>query len=131
MFYLQLKASLAKALPVASPAPEDIDDLVGRLEASEDIRIEVCSRLAEAEARLSEAEERVHDAEGNSREEKAQSMLLTAKLAEVEATLADKESLMTSRVGTLSQQVCVHFEIMLIGSPGFCEHDPSRLSLGL
>lgn len=82
-----------------------MDDLIGRLETSEDIRIEVCARLANAEALLSEAEGRRQAAEDEAREVRSHSSQLTAKVAELEAALEDKESMMSSRLGTLNHQV--------------------------
>ena len=84
---------------------EDIDELTGRLEASEDIRLEVSARLAEAEGRLAEAEERASQAAAEAAEAVAAERSAAARLAEADAALADRDATLISRTAMLNQQV--------------------------
>ena len=97
--------SVIPSYPLPCLSQEELDDLQGRLEASEDIRLEVCSRLAEAEGRLADTERRLALTEAEAAGAREAERAASARQAEAEAALADRDATLASRTAHWNQQV--------------------------
>jgi septal ring factor EnvC (AmiA/AmiB activator) len=92
---------------INGPGASELEDVMSRLEASEDIRMEVCSRLAEAESRLAEVDAQLSQASSRAEVHELRSQALESELRQAQTSLADFESISAGRVAMLNQQVCI------------------------
>ncbi|GAX79801.1 hypothetical protein CEUSTIGMA_g7241.t1 [Chlamydomonas eustigma] len=101
----ELKTAYKAAMDSGPAGNSELEDILSRLEASEDIRMEVCSRLADAESRLAEADAQLMQATSRAEVHELRSQALEAELRQAQAGLADLESISAGRVAMLNQQI--------------------------